>query len=97
MVVSRRPSSVPGKREVFCDLRHLPCPTSLLSLKQTLRQTPPGTVVSVLCADPLVALDMEILAQRMGYQVVRSPDTPDFLQILVPGEDDGASRDSLNR
>jgi tRNA 2-thiouridine synthesizing protein A len=57
-----------------CDVRHLACPVSLLRVKQTVRGLPPGALIQVRCADPMVALDVQAWARQSGHDIVASID-----------------------
>jgi TusA-related sulfurtransferase len=87
-VVVADPGSSP-ENPVVCDVQALACPLSLLRVKRMIHELPLGSVVSVLCADPWTALDVEVWARRHRLHVLDCSAAPAFVQIRLPALEEG--------
>lgn len=80
MVDKREAETTAG---VVIDVRALACPASILRVKRALQSLGPGARATVLCADAVVALDVEVWARTHSFAVDAAP-ADAMVRVRVP-------------
>jgi tRNA 2-thiouridine synthesizing protein A len=56
--------------ETILDLKGLKCPLPALKARKALKSVPPGGELTVLCTDPMAAIDIPNLIRETGDELV---------------------------
>ncbi|MCW6509128.1 sulfurtransferase TusA family protein [Hyphomicrobiales bacterium BP6-180914] len=67
---------------VDLDLRHLRCPMPVLLTRKRLAAVQPGTLLRVLCTDPLAGIDIPHLLRQSGDELIEH-DIDGVTQVFV--------------
>jgi tRNA 2-thiouridine synthesizing protein A len=76
------------------DLSGLECPVPSIRTKRKLNTMATGSRLTVICTDPLTAIDIPFLVTQLGHQLVRQEDLNEKLVFeieVVPGANKGES------
>ena len=65
------------------DLRGLKCPLPVLRTRKALESLAPGAELTVLCTDPMAALDIPHMVQENGHELVSQAQEGDVLMFVV--------------
>ncbi len=84
--MSRHSPDAPNP-EVLVD-RHLDvmgslCPIPAIRTKQILDEMPPGQVLEVRASDPLAEMDLAIVCQRGGHELLESDSSGECVRVLI--------------
>ena len=65
------------------DLTGLKCPMPALLAKKHMLRAAPGTVLTILCDDPMAAIDVPHMCHTEGFEVVAVAREGDCARILI--------------
>lgn len=72
-----------GHRQEVLDLRGLKCPHVALATKRALKGKVKGDELTILCTDPMAALDIPLLAEQLGHHATAGDQFDDHFTIIV--------------
>lgn len=76
------------------DLSGLECPVPSIRTKRKLNTMATGSLLTVICTDPLTSLDIPFLVSQLGHQLLRQEEQDDKLIFeieVAPGANKGES------
>lgn len=72
-----------GAASVHLDLGGLKCPLPVLRTRKALRGLPPGGVLTVICTDPMAAIDIPNLVREAGDELLRQDHESGTLSFTI--------------
>lgn len=75
------------------DLTGLKCPLPAIKTKRHLRTMRAGTVLKVICDDPLAAIDIPFLLQQLGHIQISSSSDDDQLIFWISVQEAAAANE----
>jgi tRNA 2-thiouridine synthesizing protein A len=71
------------ERNDILDLRGLKCPHVAVATKRAVLTKVKGDVLTVLCTDPLAALDIPVLAEQLGHHAAVGTEFEGYFTVTV--------------